>query len=116
MAASLSSLEVIKVDKRRVRRQPPAPFITSTLQQESSRKLRLGADQTMRAAQVMVYIVDVVVVVVVVVVGGRGAFFRLVCRLSSVLELTLVNRLLAAIFSQLWSSTCTSCYSICIPV
>ncbi|CAN0225233.1 unnamed protein product, partial [Ectocarpus fasciculatus] len=39
VAASLSSLEVLKVDKRRVRRQPPAPFITSTLQQESSRKL-----------------------------------------------------------------------------
>ncbi|CAN0543070.1 unnamed protein product, partial [Ectocarpus sp. 12 AP-2014] len=53
VAASLSSLEVLKVDKRRVRRQPPAPFITSTLQQESSRKLRLGVDQTMRAAQAL---------------------------------------------------------------
>ncbi|CAN0320026.1 unnamed protein product, partial [Ectocarpus sp. 6 AP-2014] len=53
VAASLSSLEVLKVDKRRVRRQPPPPFITSTLQQESSRKLRLGVDQTMRAAQAL---------------------------------------------------------------
>ncbi|CAN0369191.1 unnamed protein product, partial [Hapterophycus canaliculatus] len=48
---SLKSLRVLKVDKRRIRRQPPAPFITSTLQQEASRKLRLGVDQTMRAAQ-----------------------------------------------------------------
>ncbi|CAM9633486.1 unnamed protein product [Scytosiphon promiscuus] len=50
---SLESLRVLKVDKRRVRRQPPAPFITSTLQQEASRKLRLGVDQTMRAAQAL---------------------------------------------------------------
>lgn len=49
---SLKSLRVLKIDKRRVRRQPPPPFITSTLQQEASRKLRLGVDQTMRAAQV----------------------------------------------------------------
>lgn len=52
VAASVSSLEVLSVEKRRVRRKPPAPFITSTLQQEASRKLRLGVTQTMRAAQV----------------------------------------------------------------
>src|SRR5579875_3686168 len=39
------------VEKRRVRRNPPAPFTTSTLQQESSRKLGFGAQQTMRLAQ-----------------------------------------------------------------
>ena len=33
------------------RRQPAAPFTTSTLQQEASRKLGFGARQTMRAAQ-----------------------------------------------------------------
>ncbi|MDX1616423.1 MAG: type I DNA topoisomerase [Candidatus Promineifilaceae bacterium] len=33
------------------RRQPTAPFTTSTLQQEASRKLRFGANKTMRIAQ-----------------------------------------------------------------
>lgn len=36
-----------KVQKRR----PPAPFITSTLQQEANRKLRMSARETMRTAQ-----------------------------------------------------------------
>ena len=39
------------VERRRVRRNPPAPFTTSTLQQEASRKLGFGAQQTMRTAQ-----------------------------------------------------------------
>jgi DNA topoisomerase-1 len=39
------------VEKRRVRRHPYAPFTTSTLQQEASRKLGFGAQQTMRLAQ-----------------------------------------------------------------
>ncbi len=39
------------VERKRVRRNPPAPFTTSTLQQEASRKLGLGAQQTMRIAQ-----------------------------------------------------------------
>ena len=39
------------VERKRVRRNPPAPFTTSTLQQESSRKLGFGAQQTMRLAQ-----------------------------------------------------------------
>ncbi len=42
---------VLSVEKRRVRRNPPPPFTTSTLQQEASRKLGLGAQQTMRTAQ-----------------------------------------------------------------
>jgi DNA topoisomerase I len=39
------------VEKRRVKRHPYAPFTTSTLQQEASRKLGFGAQQTMRLAQ-----------------------------------------------------------------
>ena len=36
------------VEKKRVKRNPPPPFTTSTLQQEASRKLGFGAQQTMR--------------------------------------------------------------------
>jgi DNA topoisomerase I len=39
------------VEKKRVRRNPPPPFTTSTLQQDASRKLGFGAQQTMRLAQ-----------------------------------------------------------------
>jgi DNA topoisomerase-1 len=42
---------VREVERKTVRRFPPAPFTTSTLQQESSRKLGLGASRTMRLAQ-----------------------------------------------------------------
>src|SRR5256885_1174421 len=42
---------VASVEKKQVRRHPPAPFTTSTLQQEASRKLGLGAQRTMRTAQ-----------------------------------------------------------------
>ncbi|GAB3229863.1 type I DNA topoisomerase [Glycomyces halotolerans] len=42
---------VVKVDKKPYRRRPYAPFITSTLQQEAGRKLRLSSAQTMRVAQ-----------------------------------------------------------------
>ncbi len=44
---------VAKVDTRDVTRSPYAPFITSTLQQEASRKLGLSARQTMRVAQTL---------------------------------------------------------------
>jgi DNA topoisomerase-1 len=46
-----SIFEVIKIDKKEIRRNPPPPFITSTLQQEASKRLRLGAKETMRIAQ-----------------------------------------------------------------
>ncbi|MCA8928517.1 MAG: type I DNA topoisomerase [Alphaproteobacteria bacterium] len=46
-----ASLSIAKVEKRQVRRNPPPPFTTSTLQQEASRKLRFSASQTMRIAQ-----------------------------------------------------------------
>ncbi|GAB3648770.1 type I DNA topoisomerase [Glycomyces tarimensis] len=42
---------VLKVDKKPYRRRPYAPFITSTLQQEAGRKLRLSSAQVMRVAQ-----------------------------------------------------------------
>jgi DNA topoisomerase-1 len=50
-AVEAGSFHVGTVEKRRVRRHPPAPFTTSTLQQEASRKLGFGAQQTMRLAQ-----------------------------------------------------------------
>ncbi len=39
------------VERKQSRRQPPPPFITSTLQQEASRKLNFGAKRTMQIAQ-----------------------------------------------------------------
>jgi DNA topoisomerase I len=42
---------VIAVERKQIRRTPPPPFTTSTLQQEASRKLGLGASRTMRIAQ-----------------------------------------------------------------
>jgi DNA topoisomerase-1 len=43
--------KVATVERKRVRRNPMAPFTTSTLQQEASRKLGFGASRTMRMAQ-----------------------------------------------------------------
>jgi len=43
--------KVATIDKKQVKRNPAAPFITSTLQQDASRKLRFGATKTMRTAQ-----------------------------------------------------------------
>ena len=45
------TLTVAKVDKKQRRRNPAAPFTTSTLQQEASRKLGFSARQTMTVAQ-----------------------------------------------------------------
>ena len=42
---------VLKVERKPYRRRPYAPFITSTLQQEAGRKLRLSSAQVMRVAQ-----------------------------------------------------------------
>ena len=42
---------VADVKRRERTRKPPPPFITSTLQQEASRKLRLTSSRTMRIAQ-----------------------------------------------------------------
>jgi DNA topoisomerase-1 len=42
---------VASVDEKPYTRRPAPPFMTSTLQQEASRKLRLSSQQTMRVAQ-----------------------------------------------------------------
>jgi len=44
-------LKVVKVDRKQRRRNPAAPFTTSTLQQEASRKLGFSASRTMSVAQ-----------------------------------------------------------------
>jgi len=53
LAKNLSGTEFIvtKVEKKRVARKPAPPFITSTLQQECNRKLRLSSKETMSLAQ-----------------------------------------------------------------
>jgi len=55
IAAGLAdaSFSVAGVDSRPYKRRPAAPFITSTLIQESSRKLRLSARQAMGVAQAL---------------------------------------------------------------
>ena len=50
-ARAAGLLRVSKVDKKQRRRNPTAPFITSTLQQEASRKLGFSAQRTMTIAQ-----------------------------------------------------------------
>ncbi len=42
---------ITSIEHKTVKRHPAAPFTTSTLQQEASRKLGLGASRTMRTAQ-----------------------------------------------------------------
>jgi DNA topoisomerase I len=49
--ASGGKLTVAKIEKKQRKRNPSAPFTTSTLQQEASRKLRFSAQRTMRTAQ-----------------------------------------------------------------
>ncbi|MFB9569183.1 type I DNA topoisomerase [Saccharopolyspora hordei] len=44
-------LRVTSAEEKPYTRKPYAPFMTSTLQQEASRKLRFSADRTMRTAQ-----------------------------------------------------------------
>ena len=50
-AVEAGAFSVTSVEKKRVKRNPPPPFITSTLQQEASRKLGFSSQQTMRTAQ-----------------------------------------------------------------
>ncbi len=49
--AAAGELRVLGVTKRQRRRNPTAPFTTSTLQQEASRKLGFNTQRTMRVAQ-----------------------------------------------------------------
>jgi DNA topoisomerase-1 len=50
-AIESSNFRVASVEKKTVQRHPAPPFTTSTLQQEASRKLGLGASRTMQIAQ-----------------------------------------------------------------
>ena len=49
--AAQGELRVLSVSKKQRRRNPTAPFTTSTLQQEASRKLGFNTQRTMRVAQ-----------------------------------------------------------------
>ncbi len=57
--AANGKLIVAKVEKKQRRRNPAAPFTTSTLQQEASRKLGFTAQRTMRTAQQLYEGVDI---------------------------------------------------------
>ncbi len=50
-AIRAGTFHVSSVERKSVKRHPYPPFITSTLQQEASRKLGFGAQRTMRLAQ-----------------------------------------------------------------
>lgn len=53
IAGVVSAGTVTAVESKPYRRSPAAPFTTSTLQQEASRKLRLSSRETMRLAQAL---------------------------------------------------------------
>ena len=50
-AAAGGELTAVSIEKKQRRRNPAAPFTTSTLQQEASRKLGFNTQWTMRVAQ-----------------------------------------------------------------
>ena len=50
-AVAAADLKVASVEAKPASRNPSPPFMTSTLQQEASRKLGMGAQQAMRVAQ-----------------------------------------------------------------
>ncbi len=58
-AVQAGSFTVSQVEKKRTKRNPPPPFITSTLQQEASRKLGFSSQQTMRLAQQLYEGIDI---------------------------------------------------------
>ncbi len=57
--AANGRLLVTKIEKKQRKRNPSAPFTTSTLQQEASRKLRFSAQRTMRTAQQLYEGIDI---------------------------------------------------------
>jgi DNA topoisomerase-1 len=57
--AAGGKLVVSKVEKKQRKRNPTAPFTTSTLQQEASRKLGFTAQRTMRTAQQLYEGIDI---------------------------------------------------------
>ncbi|MES2683152.1 MAG: DNA topoisomerase I [Pseudomonadota bacterium] len=58
-AAANGSLKVASVEKKQRRRNPAPPFTTSTLQQDSNRKLGFTSQRTMRTAQQLYEGVDI---------------------------------------------------------
>jgi len=58
-AVDAAKLSVVSVVAKPLTRNPQAPFMTSTLQQEASRKLGFSATQTMRTAQMLYEGVDI---------------------------------------------------------
>ena len=58
-AIKSSKFTITKIDKKTQKRNPAAPFITSTLQQEASRKLRFSASRTMQTAQKLYEGIDI---------------------------------------------------------
>jgi len=58
-AIESGTFKIASVEKKAVRRNPYAPFTTSTLQQEASRKLGFSAKQTMQVAQRLYEGVDI---------------------------------------------------------
>lgn len=59
LKAANGKLVVTQVEKKQRKRNPAAPFTTSTLQQEAARKLGFTAQRTMRAAQQLYEGIDV---------------------------------------------------------
>ena len=59
LKAAKGKLRVDKVEKRQRKRNPAAPFITSTLQQEAARKLGFTVQRAMRFAQQLYEGVDI---------------------------------------------------------
>ncbi len=57
--AARGVLTVLEIDRKQRRRNPAAPFTTSTLQQEAARKLAFSAQKTMRTAQQLYEGVDI---------------------------------------------------------
>ena len=58
-AVAAANLSITKVEAKPLTRNPSAPFMTSTLQQEASRKLGFSATQTMQTAQRLYEGVDI---------------------------------------------------------
>jgi DNA topoisomerase-1 len=55
LAAELRPLphEIVKITRKETQRKPPAPFITSTMLQKASSRLKMGTDETTRHAKVL---------------------------------------------------------------
>jgi len=59
LQAAAGRLQVAALEKKQRKRQPAAPFITSTMQQEAIRKLGFTAQRTMRIAQQLYEGIDI---------------------------------------------------------